>query len=84
MGVQDLGKAASSLDDLVSGDTIFAATGVTDGSLLEGVKRRKDLHHHRKRGDARERPARSAGSRASTGPITSRAASTAEREAERE
>ena len=28
------------LDDLVKGDAIFAATGVTDGSLLEGVKRR--------------------------------------------
>ena len=28
--------------DLVKGDAIFAATGVTSGSLLEGVKRRKD------------------------------------------
>jgi fructose-1,6-bisphosphatase II / sedoheptulose-1,7-bisphosphatase len=28
-----------SLKDLVKGDCIFAATGVTDGSLLEGVKR---------------------------------------------
>jgi len=30
------------LRDLVKGDAIFAATGVTDGSLLKGVKRRKD------------------------------------------
>ena len=29
------------LQDLVKGDAIFAATGVTDGSLLQGVKRRK-------------------------------------------
>ncbi len=27
------------LDDLVTGDVIFAATGVTDGSLLPGIKR---------------------------------------------
>ena len=26
-------------DDLVTGDVIFAATGVTDGSLLAGIKR---------------------------------------------
>ncbi len=26
-------------DDMVTGDVIFAATGVTDGSLLPGVKR---------------------------------------------
>ncbi len=30
------------LHDLASGDVIFAATGVTDGSLLKGVKRRRD------------------------------------------
>ena len=28
-------------DDMVTGDVIFAATGVTDGSLLDGVKKRK-------------------------------------------
>ena len=28
------------LEDMASGDCIFAATGVTDGSLLAGVKRR--------------------------------------------
>ena len=30
------------LEDMARGDCIFAATGVTDGSLLSGVKRRKD------------------------------------------
>jgi fructose-1,6-bisphosphatase II / sedoheptulose-1,7-bisphosphatase len=38
-GVTDLDKIYR-LEDLVKGDAIFAATGVTDGSLLEGVKRR--------------------------------------------
>ena len=31
------------LEEMVSGECIFAATGVTDGSLLEGVKRRKNM-----------------------------------------
>ncbi len=39
-GVTELDRIYK-LDDLVKGDAIFAATGVTDGSLLEGVKRRK-------------------------------------------
>jgi len=39
-GVTDLDRIYN-LRDLVKGDAIFAATGVTDGSLLEGVKRRK-------------------------------------------
>jgi fructose-1,6-bisphosphatase II / sedoheptulose-1,7-bisphosphatase len=39
-GVTDLDRIYQ-LDDLVRGDAIFAATGVTDGSLLQGVKRRK-------------------------------------------
>jgi len=39
-GVTDLDRIYS-LRDLVKGDAIFAATGVTDGSLLQGVKRRK-------------------------------------------
>jgi len=38
-GVTDLDKQYD-LDELASGDCIFAATGVTDGSLLAGVKRR--------------------------------------------
>jgi fructose-1,6-bisphosphatase II / sedoheptulose-1,7-bisphosphatase len=40
-GIQDLDKIYS-LEELAQGDVIFAATGVTDGSLLEGVKRRTD------------------------------------------
>lgn len=39
-GIEDLNRIYK-LDDLVRGDCIFAATGVTDGSLLEGVKRRR-------------------------------------------
>jgi fructose-1,6-bisphosphatase II / sedoheptulose-1,7-bisphosphatase len=39
-GIEDLDKQYD-LDELAKGDCIFAATGVTDGSLLEGVKRRK-------------------------------------------
>ena len=39
-GVEDLDRIYS-LEDLAQGDVIFAATGVTDGSLLQGVKRRK-------------------------------------------
>ena len=38
-GVTDLDRIYE-LQDLVRGDAIFAATGVTDGSLLQGVKRR--------------------------------------------
>ena len=40
-GITDLGKIYTR-DELAKGDCIFAATGVTDGSLLDGVKRRKD------------------------------------------
>ena len=40
-GVEDLDRIYA-LEDLARGDVIFAATGVTDGSLLEGVKRRKN------------------------------------------
>ena len=40
-GVEDLNRIYK-LGDLVKGDAIFAATGVADGSLLQGVKRRKD------------------------------------------
>ena len=38
-GVTDLGRIYR-LEELARGDVIFAATGVTDGTLLEGVKRR--------------------------------------------
>ena len=37
MGIADINKKFT-IEDLSSGDVIFAATGVTDGSLLEGVK----------------------------------------------
>ena len=30
-----------SMEDMAKGDCIFAATGVTDGSMLDGVKRKK-------------------------------------------
>jgi fructose-1,6-bisphosphatase II / sedoheptulose-1,7-bisphosphatase len=39
-GVEDLDRIYH-LEELAKGDVIFAATGVTDGSLLQGVKRRK-------------------------------------------
>jgi fructose-1,6-bisphosphatase II / sedoheptulose-1,7-bisphosphatase len=39
-GIEDLDRIYK-LEDLAKGDCIFAATGVTDGSLLEGVKRLK-------------------------------------------
>jgi len=37
-GIEDLNKIYT-LEELAKGDCIFAATGVTDGSLLQGVKR---------------------------------------------
>ena len=40
-GVTDLNRIYR-LEELAKGDVIFAATGVTDGTLLEGVKRRKN------------------------------------------
>ena len=39
-GIDDLDRVYK-LEDMAKGDCIFAATGVTDGSLLKGVKRRK-------------------------------------------
>ena len=40
-GIEDLDRIYG-LEDLAKGDCIFAATGVTDGSLLAGVKTRRD------------------------------------------
>ena len=40
-GIEDLHKIYR-LEELAKGDCIFAATGVTDGSLLKGVKRHKN------------------------------------------
>ena len=39
-GIEDLDRVYT-LEDMAKGDCIFAATGVTDGSLLSGVKRRR-------------------------------------------
>ena len=39
-GIEDLERVYH-LNDMAKGDCIFAATGVTDGSLLKGVHRRK-------------------------------------------
>lgn len=39
-GIEDLERIYT-MEDMAKGDCIFAATGVTDGSLLEGVHRRK-------------------------------------------
>jgi fructose-1,6-bisphosphatase II / sedoheptulose-1,7-bisphosphatase len=39
-GIQDLERVYM-MEDMAKGDCIFAATGVTDGSLLKGVHRRK-------------------------------------------
>jgi len=39
-GITDLNRIYAR-DDMVTGDVIFAATGVTDGSLVKGVKRRQ-------------------------------------------
>ncbi len=41
-GIEDLDRVYL-LEDLAKGDCIFAATGVTSGSLLEGVKRRRGV-----------------------------------------
>lgn len=40
-GIEDLNRIYD-LTDLAKGDCIFAATGVTDGSLLDGVKHTRD------------------------------------------
>lgn len=42
MGVEDPNRKYS-VKELASGDVLFAATGVTDGSLLNGVRLRKDV-----------------------------------------
>jgi fructose-1,6-bisphosphatase II / sedoheptulose-1,7-bisphosphatase len=40
-GITDLNRIYS-LEELAAGNVIFAATGVTDGSMLRGVRRMKD------------------------------------------
>jgi len=46
-GIEDLDKIYD-LEELAKGDCIFAATGVTSGSLLEGVKRTAMARSRRK------------------------------------
>ncbi|MEO5806665.1 class II fructose-bisphosphatase [Devosia sp.] len=41
MGITDFGRKYD-VTDLASGDVFFAATGVTDGSMLQGIRLRKD------------------------------------------
>ena len=41
MGITDPHRKYAT-NELASGDVLFAATGVTDGSLLHGVRYRKD------------------------------------------
>ena len=36
MGIKDI-ETIYTIDDLASGDVMFSATGVTDGTLLKGV-----------------------------------------------
>ena len=52
-GIEDLDRIYN-LEEMAKSDCIFAATGVTDGSLLKGVHRRQELHHDRKHRDARQ------------------------------
>ena len=42
MGITDI-RRKFSMDEMASGDVIFSATGVTDGSLLDGVHFRGDF-----------------------------------------
>ena len=42
MGIKDI-KRIFNMEDMASADVIFSATGVTDGSLLDGVKFRGDF-----------------------------------------
>jgi len=42
MGIKDPRKRYE-VEDMVRGDCLFAATGVTDGAMLRGVKFRKDI-----------------------------------------
>jgi fructose-1,6-bisphosphatase II / sedoheptulose-1,7-bisphosphatase len=44
MGIKDPRKKYE-IEDMVKGDCLFAATGVTDGSMLRGVRFRGDVIH---------------------------------------
>ena len=45
LGITDLDKIYN-LDDMVTGDALFAATGVTNGSLLSGIEINKGIWTH--------------------------------------
>lgn len=61
-GIEDLDRIYK-LEDLAKGDCIFAATGVTQGSLLDGVKRKHGI------GGARVMTTESVVMRASSGTV---------------
>ena len=42
MGIKDINRKYR-MEEMASGDVIFSATGVTDGSLLDGVRFRSDF-----------------------------------------
>ncbi len=51
MGIKDA-KKKYEIEDMVRGDCLFAATGVTTGPMLTGVKFGKDMIENRHRRDA--------------------------------
>ncbi len=58
MGIKD-SRRKYEIEDMVKGDCLFAATGVTDGRMLRGVQFGKERDRDRDRGDAlgeRHRP----------------------------
>ena len=51
MGITDI-RRKFTMDEMASGDVIFSATGVTDGSLLERRALPRRFRRDRDRGDA--------------------------------
>ena len=43
MGIEDLNKKYQ-IKDMIKGDVIFCATGVTDGDFLKGVEYNKNIY----------------------------------------
>ncbi len=43
MGITDL-KKKYNIDEMIKGDVMFCATGITDGDLAEGIKDKKDFY----------------------------------------
>ena len=44
MGIKDLNKKYE-INEIVKGDSIFCATGITSGDLINGVKKENDLFY---------------------------------------